>query len=184
LPVGPGAGAFWHEVRMAERETKRELLGPVTLSVLDRLLDDEPKSKVEGPLTHSKSLAQLKVAIRRDLENLLNTRCTIEPLPESSAETRRSVFNYGVPDITEIGQNFLYEKERLLAEIESAVRLFEPRLDGVKVAVVPATGAARVMRFVIEGMLKIDPAPEHIVFDAALELTSGEYQLIGDASAG
>jgi len=118
------------------------------------------------------------------LENLLNTRCTIEPLPESSAETRRSVFNYGVPDITEIGQNFLYEKERLLAEIESAVRLFEPRLDGVKVAVVPATGAARVMRFVIEGMLKIDPAPEHIVFDAALELTSGEYQLIGDASAG
>ncbi len=169
---------------MAERETKRELLGPVTLSVLDRLLDDEPKSKVEGPLTHSKSLAQLKVAIRRDLENLLNTRCTIEPLPESSAETRRSVFNYGVPDITEIGQNFLYEKERLLAEIESAVRLFEPRLDGVKVAVVPATGAARVMRFVIEGMLKIDPAPEHIVFDAALVLTSGEYQLIGDASAG
>ncbi len=169
---------------MAERETKRELLGPVTLSVLDRLLDDEPKSKVEGPLTHSKSLAQLKVAIRRDLENLLNTRCTIEPLPESSAETRRSVFNYGVPDITEIGQNFLYDKERLLAEIESAVRLFEPRLDGVKVAVVPATGAARVMRFVIEGMLKIDPAPEHIVFDAALELTSGEYQLIGDASAG
>ena len=169
---------------MAERETKRELLGPVTLSVLDRLLDDEPKSKVEGPLTHSKSLAQLKVAIRRDLENLLNTRCTIEPLPESSAETRRSVFNYGVPDITEIGQNFLYEKERLLAEIESAVRLFEPRLDGVKVAVVPATGAARVLRFVIEGMLKIDPAPEHVVFDAALELTSGEYQLIGDASAG
>ena len=169
---------------MAERETKRELLGPVTLSVLDRLLDDEPKSKVEGPLTHSKSLAQLKVAIRRDLENLLNTRCTIEPLPESSAETRRSVFNYGVPDITEIGQNFLYDKERLLAEIESAVRLFEPRLDGVKVAVVPATGAARVMRFAIEGMLKIDPAPEHIVFDAALELTSGEYQLIGDASAG
>ncbi len=96
---------------MAERETKREPLGPVTLSVLDRLLDDEPKSKVEGPLTHSKSLAALKVAIRRDLENLLNTRCTPEPLPESSVETLRSVFNYGVPDITEIGQNFLYERE-------------------------------------------------------------------------
>jgi predicted component of type VI protein secretion system len=41
-----------------------------------------------------------------------------------------------------------------------------------------------VVRFVIEGMLRIDPAPEHVVFDAALELTSGEYQLIGDASAG
>jgi type VI secretion system protein ImpF len=169
---------------MAERETKRELLGPVTLSVLDRLLDEEPKSNAEGPLTHSKSLAVLKVAIRRDLENLLNTRCTPEPLPESSVETRRSMFNYGVPDITEISQNFLYEKERLLAEIERAVRVFEPRLSGAKVAVLPAVGASRVVRFVIEGMLRIDPAPEHIVFDAALELTSGEYQLMGDASAG
>jgi type VI secretion system protein ImpF len=169
---------------MAERETKRELLGAATLSVLDRLLDDEPKSKVESPLTHSKSLAILKVAIRRDLENLLNTRCTPQPLPESSVETRRSMYNYGVPDITEIGQNFLYEKDLLLAEIERAVRLFEPRLAGAKVAVLPAVGAARVVRFVIEGMLRIDPAPEHIVFDAALELTSGEYQLMGDASAG
>lgn len=169
---------------MTERETKRELLGPVTLSVLDRLLDDEPKSRVEGLLTHSKSLAQLKVAIRRDMENLLNTRCATEPLPESSVETRRSMYSYGVPDITEIGQNFLYEKDRLLAEIESAVRVFEPRLDGAKVAILPAADASRVLRFVIEGMLKIDPAPEHVVFDAALELTSGEYQLIGDASAG
>jgi type VI secretion system protein ImpF len=169
---------------MAEREIKRELLGPVTLSVLDRLLDDEPKSKVEGPLTHSKSLALLKVAIRRDLENLLNTRCTPQPLPESSVEVRRSMYNYGVPDITEIGQNFLYEKDRLLSEIERAVRLFEPRLGDAKVAVLPAVGAGRVVRFVIEGMLRIDPAPEHVVFDAALELTSGEYQLMGETSAG
>ena len=170
--------------RDTKREIKRELHGPVTLSVLDRLLDSEPKSRVEGPLTYSKSLAQLKLAVRRDLENLLNTRCTSEPALESSVETRRSVHHYGVPDITEITQNFLYEKDRLLGEIERAVRLFEPRLDGAKVAIVPATGNERVLRFVIEGMLRIDPAPEHVVFDAALELTSGEYQLMGDSSAG
>jgi len=169
---------------MAEREIKRELLGPVTLSILDRLLDNEPKLKVEGALTHSKSLAQLKVAIRRDLENLLNTRCTPQPLPESSVETRRSMYNYGVPDITEIGRNFLYEQDRLLSEIEKAVHLFEPRLAGAKVALLPAPGASRVVRFVIEGMLRIDPAPEHVVFDAALELTSGEYMLMGEANAG
>lgn len=169
---------------MPNRETKRDLLGPVTLSVLDRLLDDEPKSKVENPLTHSKSLAQLKGAIRRDLENLLNTRCTPDLPPEGRPETRRSVYAYGVPDITEIGQNFLYEKDRLLAEIENAVRVFEPRLSGVKVAILPATDNSRVLRFVIDGMLRVDPAPEHVVFDAALELTSGEYQLRGDASAG
>src|SRR5260370_12350598 len=122
---------------MAERETNREPLGPVTLSVLDRLLDDEPKSKVEGPLTHSKSLAALKVAIRRDLENLLNTRCTPEPLPESSVETLRSVFNYGVPDITVIGQNFLYERELLLTQIQKTLRLFNPRLSRAKLPLLP-----------------------------------------------
>src|SRR5260370_19413709 len=138
---------------MGESETKRELFGVVTPLVWDRLVDDGPKSKTEGPLTHSKSLAQLKVAIRRDLENLLNTRCTPQPLPESSLETRRSMYNYGVPDITEIGQNFLYEKDRLLSEIEKAVRIFEPRLAGAKVAVLPAVAPSRVVRFVIEGIL-------------------------------
>lgn len=169
---------------MAEREAKREVLGPVTLSVLDRLLDDEPKTQVEAALTHSKSLAKLKVALRRDLENLLNTRCTPQPLPDSSVEIQRSVYNYGLPDITELSANFLYEKDRLLSAIERAVHAFEPRLDGLKVSIVPAPGAARVLRFVIEGMLRIDPAPEHVVFDAALELTSGEYQVMGEASAG
>jgi type VI secretion system protein ImpF len=169
---------------MAERDHRREPLAPVTLSLLDRLLDDEPKSKLEAPLTHSKSVAELKIAIRRDLENLLNTRSTTQLPPESSVEARRSVYSYGVPDIIEIGQNFLYEKERLLAEIERAVRLYEPRLNGVKVAIAPAAGATRLLRFVIEGMLRIDPTPEHVAFDAALELTSGEYQLIGDSSAG
>src|SRR5260370_41366689 len=89
--TGPRSSSFvGYEVGMAERETKRELLGPVTPSVLDRPPDDEPKSKTEGPPTHSKSLAQLKVAIRRDLENLLNTRCTTPPPPETRLQTRRS----------------------------------------------------------------------------------------------
>src|SRR5262249_47535613 len=156
-------GSRGHAIAMTDRDKKRELLGPVTLSVLDRLLDDEPKSRVEAPLTHSKSLTQLKTAIRRDLENLLNTRRTTDFIPDSSVQTPRSMYTYGVPDITEIGQNFLYEKARLLAEIERAVRLFEPRLEGVKVSIAPSGGATRVLRFIIEGMLRIDPAPEHIV---------------------
>jgi len=168
---------------MADREPTREFLGPVSLSLLDRLLDVEPKSRAEAPLTFSKSLALLKVALRRDLENLLNTRCTPEALLESQTETQRSLYTYGVPDITEISQNFLYDRSRLLAEIEKALRLFEPRLDAPKVSLLPAAEGSRVLRFVIEGMLRIDPTPEHVVYDAALELTSGEYQLMGDTSA-
>src|SRR5258708_13335146 len=64
LPVGSCASLVGHEVGMAERETKREPLGPVTLSVLDRLLVDEPNSKVEFPLTHTKSPPAPQIPIR------------------------------------------------------------------------------------------------------------------------
>jgi type VI secretion system protein ImpF len=44
------------------------------LSVLDRLLDDEPKKREEVQPTAAQTVRQLKDALRRDLEWLLNTR--------------------------------------------------------------------------------------------------------------
>jgi len=165
---------------LAEREPN----APVKLSLLDRLLDDEPKAKSEAPLTRGASLAKLKAAVRRDLENLLNTRRTPDFIPEGSVETLRSVYYYGLPDITSLPANFLYEQNQLLQSIERVVTTFEGRLDGVRVSLVPAAGMSRVMRFVIEGMLRIDPLPEHVVYDASLELTSLEVQVSGEDRAG
>ncbi|HUL16866.1 MAG TPA: type VI secretion system baseplate subunit TssE [Terriglobales bacterium] len=165
---------------MAQRETT----GPVTLTVLDRLIDEEPKSRVEAPLTYSKSLAKLKVGLRRDLENLLNSRQNPEGVPESCGETAKSVHMYGFPDVSSLPANFLYDQNRLVSLLQETLSTFEPRLEGIKVTLVPATDTSRVVRFVIEGMLMIDPTPEHVVYDAALELTSGSYQVSGDSSAG
>jgi type VI secretion system protein ImpF len=39
------------------------------------------------------------------------------------------------------------------------------------------------LRFQIEGVLKMDPAPEQISFDTVLQLTTGEYQVKGDSGA-
>jgi type VI secretion system protein ImpF len=36
---------------------------------------------------------------------------------------------------------------------------------------------------IIEGLLRIDPSPEHVSFDTSLELTNGEYHVKGDAGA-
>ena len=41
-----------------------------------------------------------------------------------------------------------------------------------------------VLRFQIEGMLMMDPAPEQVSFDTVLQIASGEYQVKGDGSAG
>ena len=168
---------------MATSDAKFEGLGPVILSPLDRLLDFQPKARVEPGLGHRKSLEALRSSLRRDLENLLNTRCAPEVGQSAYEEVERSVFCYGLPDITAIGANYLHDHNRLLTRVEQAVKLFEPRLNPVKVFLSPATSPERVLRFVIEGMLRVDPAPEHVVFDAALELISGEYQLLGDSGA-
>lgn len=162
----------------------RETQGQVTLTILDRLIDEEPKVRSEVPLTYSKSLAKLKIGLRRDLENLLNSRQNPEGVPEACVETAKSVYMYGFPDISSLPANFLYDQHRLTALLQDTLSIFEPRLEGVKVTLIPATDTSRVVRFVIEGMLMIDPTPEHVVYDAALELTSGEYQVSGDASAG
>lgn len=156
---------------------------PMRLPLLDRLLDDEPKAKSEAPMTRSVSLAGLKTAVRRDLENLLNTRRTPDIIPEGSVEILRSVYYYGIPDITSMPANFLYEQNKLLQSIETAVKTFEGRLDGVRVSLAPAVGLSRVLRFAIDGMLRIDPLPEHVVYDASIELTSLEVQISGDDRA-
>jgi type VI secretion system protein ImpF len=117
---------------------------PLRLPILDRLLDDEPKIKSEAPMTRSASLARLKTAVRRDLENLLNTRRTPDYIPEGSVEILRSVYYYGLPDITSMPANFLYEQTKLLQSIETAVKTFEARLDGVKVSLVPVVGSVSI----------------------------------------
>lgn len=156
---------------------------PLRLPLLDRLLDDEPRVKTELPMTRTASLAKLKIAVRRDLESLLNTRRTPDIIPEESVEILRSVYCYGLPDITSLPANFLYERTKLLQAIETAVKTFEGRLDGVRVSLVPVAGVARVLRFAIDGMLRIDPLPEHVVYDASMELTSLEVQISGDERA-
>jgi type VI secretion system protein ImpF len=156
---------------------------PLRLPLLDRLLDDEPKIKSEAAMTRSASLARLKIAVRRDLEALLNTRRTSDTIPEGSVEILRSVYYYGLPDITSMPANFLYEQNKLLQSIETAVKAFEPRLDGVRVSLVPVAGMSRMLRFVIDGMLRIDPLPEHVVYDASIELTSLEVQISGEDRA-
>ena len=79
---------------------RRDATGPVTLSVLDRLIDRDPKNRSEIPLSRAQSLRELKLALKRDLEWLLNTRKTIDPSPDSARETVRSVYHYGFEDIS------------------------------------------------------------------------------------
>ncbi|MGD0908265.1 MAG: type VI secretion system baseplate subunit TssE [Candidatus Acidiferrales bacterium] len=160
-----------------------ETKGIVTPSVLDRLIDREPKNRSEAIPTSAQSLRAMKASLRRDLECLMNTRCVAEDPPESCTEIRRSVYLYGLPDISSMSILSASDRSLLLKGMETALANFEPRLTRVKVSLQPITGAGRMVHFVIEGLLRVDPVPEQIVFDTVLELSSGSYQIQGDAGA-
>jgi type VI secretion system protein ImpF len=152
----------------------------VTLSLLDRLVDQELHAKTDSPQSRSQSLRQLKTSLRRDIEWLLNTRRSIEEVRDSTLEIESSLFNYGLPDIASLGVHSIQDQKRLLWTIESTIANFEPRIQGARVTMEPVAGNARILRFQIQGLLRIDPAPERVTFDTVLELTSGEYEVKGD----
>jgi type VI secretion system protein ImpF len=157
--------------------------GVVTLSVLDRLLDHEPESRVEAMPTSAQSLRAMKAALRRDLEWLMNTRRIIQAAPEEYKELQRSVYTYGLPDITSLSLFSNQDQTQLLKSIERAVAFFEPRLARPKVSLRPISDSSRAVHFVIEGLLRVDPEPVPVVFDTVLELTSGSYAIQGDSGA-
>ena len=157
----------------------------VTQSVLERLIDREPKVPADAPPSRAQSVRQLKISVRRDLEWLLNTRRTPEAAGSEYQELEKSVYNFGLPDMSSLNWQSARDRARLCRMLESALAVFEPRLLRAKVVPLEASaGAQHVLRFQIEGMLAMDPAPEHISFDTVLQLSSGEYQVKGDASAG
>ncbi|MBK7707904.1 MAG: type VI secretion system baseplate subunit TssE [Acidobacteria bacterium] len=149
----------------------------ITPSVLDRLLDFEPDVSREAPKSRSKSLRELKLSVRRDLEWLLNTRTVHVEIDERLEEIRKSVLTYGLPDITGISAKNQSEQKRLSKAIESAIRYFEPRFLDVRVTLEPLNNVDRALKFRIEARLNIEPTPEPIAFDTILQLGSGEFEV-------
>ena len=153
----------------------------VTQSLLDRLIDSELSLGVDPPVTRAQSVRQLKASLRHDLEWLLNSRRNPDEAQESMAELSQSLYNYGLPDMTSLSVSSPQDQARLAWMLESTIVMFEPRLESIKVNMEPISPGSRMIRFQIEGLLRMDPAPERISFDPVLELTSGVYQGKGDA---
>jgi type VI secretion system protein ImpF len=166
---------------MARRETEET----VTQSVLERLIDLQPGTRNDPPQTRSQSVRQLKAALRRDLEWLLNTRQIPGGVPEAFAGLEGSLYAYGLPDVSNLSANSVRDRNRLQRMLENTIASFEPRLSGVKVSLVDSgSSSGRQLRFQIEGLLLMDPAPELVSFDTVLQLSSGEYLIKGEQSAG
>ena len=71
-------------------------------SILDRLLDDEPQMQTEADKSRHQQLRDLRNSVRRDLQNLLNTRHRMVSPPDECTQLDISLLNYGLPDLAAI----------------------------------------------------------------------------------
>ena len=150
----------------------------IVLSVLDRLLDDDPQSSQEQPLEESSQLKLIQQAIRRDLENLLNTRSRCTAWLSEFTELENSLVNYGLPDFTASGLNAASDPDILVHAIYRAIELFEPRLTDVKVRhVTDEFYFNRIFQFRIEATLIINEKRHLVLYDSVLESSTGQFNV-------
>ncbi len=149
------------------RVDKKRKLRP---SILDRLIDNEPHNQVEVDLGRNQYVRELRESVKRDLENLLNTRYHVQQPPDELNELQQSLLNYGMPDLATLNINDIAKRNEFTFRLEETLRAFEPRFKSVKVSFNENNDSTeRTLRFRIDAVMYADPAPEAVTFDSVME---------------
>jgi type VI secretion system protein ImpF len=140
-------------------------------ALFDRLLG---ASDHGGPQT----LEQLKDAVARDLEDLLNTRSALpEELLAAWPECAASIVSYGLLDIAGLCLSSSDDRRRICDSLRLAIERHEPRLRQVRARVELAPGTVNRINFVITGVLLGPGLQEPINFDAVLQPSTLHYAI-------
>jgi type VI secretion system protein ImpF len=143
-------------------------------SVLDRLIDPDSAGTAAR---RGYGVQQMTDAVRRDLTDLLNTRLSSQDVSPEFDELLRSIFGFGIPDLTALNAITPQDRENIGHLIENTIARFEPRLGDVRATVLdPGDSLERTIRFRVDARLCMDPAPA-VAFDTVLELTTGRYDV-------
>lgn len=149
-------------------------------SVLDRLIDLDPKVSTESQSGRNPTPLQIKESVKRDLEWLLNSKQLLAHWPEDFQHLERSLLTFGMPDFSSSTLSSANHQDKLRRTVEEAIARFEPRLSRVSVTTVEGREFDRSLRFRIDAMLRVDPAPEPVTFDSVLQLTTRAFVVQGE----
>jgi type VI secretion system protein ImpF len=164
--------------------TPKERLQP---SLLDRLIDDEPGALKEPREARVLSARQLRRCVLRDLDWLLNTsNLDADPALERYPLVRRSVVNYGLPELS--GRSVVSMTPKALeAIVRQAILDFEPRIlrDSVRVraVVLPDQMNRNAIGFEIHGVLWGQPVPTQLFLRSEIDLETG-HVAVQDSALG
>jgi type VI secretion system protein ImpF len=150
----------------------------ILASVFDRLIDNEPGVSREVAKTGSQALRELKQSVRRDLENLLNTRRRLLSWPAELSELDVSLVNYGLPDFTSAHLQAAQDPRAFLEVIADTISKFEPRLKNVRVELLgKGDRMDRILRFRIDALLYVEPISDNVSFDSSFEPAKGAFEI-------
>jgi len=159
-----------------------------TPDLFDRLLGQPLRS---GVVVARLNVEELKDAVARDLEALLNTRSTIQDGALAAfPECGQSMVGYGLCDFADRSLSSPGDRAHICACIEKTIARHEPRLQNVKALLEMQgdAGACSVNRlsFSITAVLVGSMSQEPVNFDAVLQPSTLQYSIrkAGRAGAG
>jgi len=141
-----------------------------TESILNRLLEDV------SPDGTGARIQSLRDGLRRDIEALLNTHQYCRKLPKELAELNASLLDYGMPHFLGLAAASGSARDQFRADVETALRRFEPRLKQVSVTLLDAAeDQERTLRFRIDALVLAHPEPQAVSFDSVLEAAQRRF---------
>ena len=148
-----------------------------TPGLFDRLLGVPTRGA--GSATVSRISAEdLKDAVARDLEALLNTRAVIpEALLEDYPECSNSILNYGLSDFADRSLSSPSDRAHICTCLEQVIGRHEPRLRDVKASLEIREGAVNRLNFSITALLVASSSQEPVNFDAVLQRSTLQYSI-------
>lgn len=139
----------------------------ITQSLIDRLIDDDPQGSADAHESEEDAVARYKVALRRDLESLLNTRRPWLPVVGRYPGLDRTMIGYGIPDLSTEDMSVPAVRERVRRTIAQVIREHEPRLSEIDIEMDDGP-TSRGMRLRISAVLNITQSEETVVYEASV----------------
>ena len=146
-----------------------------TPGLFDRLLGMPMRA---GAGVARMSAEDLKDAVARDLEALLNTRSVVpEELLKDYPECGSSIVSYGLQDFADRSLSSPSDRAHICACLEKVIARHEPRLRNVKALLEVREDSVNRLRFSITALLVASTSQEPVNFDAVLQPSTLQYSI-------
>lgn len=146
-----------------------------TPGLFDRLLGLPARS---GSAVARMTVDELKDAVARDLEALLNTRLVISAdVLQAFPEAGSSIVTYGLTDFADRSLSSPADRAFICSCIESAIGRHEPRLRNVRALLDVREHSVNRLAFSISALLVASSTREPVQFDAVLHPSTLQYSI-------